>query len=608
MPGSGGGWLVPGPVSRPTGPALRDGIDVTARGGEPLGPGAKRQGLKGDCPVSDSPAGPARKGPDYLLIGILAGILLGALFGGAFPQTAVHVKFMGDLFIHALMLMVVPLVVASMVVGISNLGDIRTLGAIGARTIGIFLFSTALAVLLGLALVYLIQPGQGLSSGEGLPQAAYRIEGDRLFLEGGARFSRTDYDQRYLLTLADQPVCAMLKGRDGSSASSVQVEYWRQWRWLKPWQASAVLGVSEDELWDQVQAGHVESRELAGRTEIRVLVSQDEEGQKVVPSAQGTGVNLELPVAQRLEGKQRTILDVLVEVLVGLVPTNLFKAMAEAEVLPLILFSLVLGGVLSTMGESGRPVLAVFQGLNDAIMQMVHLLMYTAPLGVFGLIAARLGEAGGWMGFLPELTRLAAYTVTVLAGLGIHSLVTLPVLLILLTRRSPLPFLTGMMPALTTAFSTASSSATLPLTMECLKGKLGVSARTTSFVAPLGATVNMNGTALFQAVAAVFIAQMHEIPLEPVSLFLIFLTATLAAVGAAGIPEAGLVTLVIVLKAAGLPITGITMILVIDWFLDRCRTAVNIWGDAVAAAVVDRFEKAAGPPEDPSEAKAETAG
>jgi len=551
--------------------------------------------------VSDSTPAPTRKGPDPLLIGILAGIVLGALFGGAFPQTAVHVKFMGDLFIHALMLMVVPLVVASMVVGISNLGDIRTLGAIGARTIGVFLFSTALAVLLGLALVYLVQPGKGLSSGENLPQASYRIEGDRFFLEGEARFSRADYDQRYLLTLADQPMCAMLKGREGSSTDSVQVEYWREWRWLKPWQAAAVLGVSEDELWDRVQAGHLEARELADRTEIRVLVSQDEEGRKVVPASGGTGVSLELPVAKRLEGKQRTILDVLIEVLVGLVPTNLFKAMAEAEVLPLILFSLVLGGVLSTMGESGRPVLAVFQGLNDAIMKMVHLLMYTAPLGVFGLIAARLGEAGGWMGFLPELTRLAAYTATVLVGLGIHSLVTLPLLLVFLSRRSPLPFLAGMMPALTTAFSTASSSATLPLTMECLKGKLGLSARTTSFVAPLGATVNMNGTALFQAVAAVFIAQMHEIPLEPVSLLLIFLTATLAAVGAAGIPEAGLVTLVIVLKAAGLPVTGITMILVIDWFLDRCRTAVNIWGDAVAAAVVDRFET----PEEPTESHPE---
>jgi len=213
-----------------------------------------------------------------------------------------------------------------------------------------------------------------------------------------------------------------------------------------------------------------------------------------------------------------------------------------------------------------------------------------APVGIFALIAARMGASGGWAGFWPELVRLAWYASTVILGLIIHGLITLPLILLLFARRNVLRYVRNMLTALSTAFSTASSSATLPLTVECVEKKNGISNRVASFVLPLGATINMDGTALYEAVAAVFIAQVYGIALGPVEQVIVFLTATLASIGAAGIPEAGLVTMVMVLRAVDLPIEGISLLLVIDWFLDRCRTTVNVWGDAVGAAVVAQYE------------------
>ena len=169
-------------------------------------------------------------------------------------------------------------------------------------------------------------------------------------------------------------------------------------------------------------------------------------------------------------------------------------------------------------------------------------------------------------------------------------MIILPLILRFFGQQNVRRYTINTAPALTTAFSTASSAATIPLTMECVTSGSGVSKRTASFVLPLGATINMDGTALYEAVAAIFIAQIYGIDLTSVQMVVIFLTATLAAIGAAGIPEAGLVTMVIVLQAVNLPIEGISLILVIDWFLDRCRTTVNVWGDAVGAAVVDTLE------------------
>lgn len=286
----------------------------------------------------------------------------------------------------------------------------------------------------------------------------------------------------------------------------------------------------------------------------------------------------------------QVVVRALIDILITMVPPNLVKAMSETQVLPLILFSLVFGGILSTLGDKGKPVLVFFEGMNEVIMKMVHLIMLFAPLGVFGLVAMQLGKAGGWSGFMPEFTKLAKYASTVIIGLLIHGFIILPLILAVVGRRNPLRYGLNVVQALTTAFSTASSSATLPVTMEAVEENNKISNRVSSFVLPLGSTINMDGTALYEAVAAMFIAQVYGISLGLGPQIVIVITATLAAIGAAGIPEAGLVTMVIVLESVGLPLEGIGMILAIDWFLDRCRTTVNVWGDTVGAAVIERME------------------
>lgn len=295
-------------------------------------------------------------------------------------------------------------------------------------------------------------------------------------------------------------------------------------------------------------------------------------------------------VSDRMEDKPTTLVELFKTILTSLVPKNLFAAMAETQILPLIVFALIFGGVLTTIGEKGLLVIRLFEGINDAMMAIVHLLMWVAPVGIGALIAGRLGEAGGFAGFLPQLSSLGTYVGTVLLALAIHGLLILPLALRILGKQSVPSYAKAMTTPLMTAFSTSSSSATLPLTMESLIEEAGVSRRVVSFVVPLGATINMNGTALYEAVAAMFIAQTYGIELGLGETILVLITATLSAIGAAGIPEAGLVTMVIVLKAVDLPIEGISLILVVDWFLDRCRTTVNVWGDAVGAAVIDRWE------------------
>ena len=312
-----------------------------------------------------------------------------------------------------------------------------------------------------------------------------------------------------------------------------------------------------------------------------------------VPLEQSTMVSAETEtteLSEKMEDRPTTLGDLFKSILTSLVPKNLFAAMAETQILPLIVFSLVFGGVLTTIGEKGTLVIRLFEGINEAMMAIVHLLMWIAPLGIGALVAGRLGEAGGFSGFWPQLVSLGAYVGTVLLALAIHALLTLPLALHFLAKRSVPALAKAMSTPLITAFSTSSSSATLPLSMDSLIEKANVSKRTVSFVIPLGATINMNGTALYEAVAAMFIAQSYGIEMGLGETIIVLLTATLSAIGAAGIPEAGLVTMVIVLKAVDLPIEGISLILVVDWFLDRCRTAINVWGDAVGAAVIDRFE------------------
>lgn len=393
---------------------------------------------------------------NWILVGIVAGIVLAFVSVELFGARMLAVAWMGDLFLRALKMIIVPLIMASMIVGITGLGDVRRLGKVGGLTVLYYSVTTGLAVGLGILMVNLMRPGVGIDLG-----AAVRPD---------------------------------------------------------------------------------------------VVAGKEDLG--------------------------------FADIVLSFVSDNVFKAMAEMDILPVIVFSLVLGAVLTTIGRAGEPVIAFFFGLNEAIMKIVHLIMLFAPLGVFGLVASRFAAAGD-LGTL--IGGLGRYMATVIAGLGIHGLIVLPLILWIFGRRNPYRYLVNMGTPLLTAFSTASSSATLPLTLEATEEKNKVSRQAAYFVLPLGATINMDGTALYESVAAIFIAQALGIELSATQQVMIFLTATLAAIGAAGIPQAGLVTMVIVLRAVGLPLEGIGLILAVDWLLDRFRTTVNVWGDSVGAGVIDRL-------------------
>lgn len=405
--------------------------------------------------------GMSHRAATILLAFIVAGVVLGIASGWYFGPAMIQVEWIGKLFLDALKMLIVPLVVAALISGIAALGDIRHLGRIGGMTLGYFMVTTAIAVVIGLIMANLIQPGVGLNH---VP--------------------------------ADGDVSRLIEGRDD-------------------------IGVTD--------------------------------------------------------------------ILLTLVTPNLIAAAAGMQLVPLIVFSIVFGAALTTLGDAGRPVIAFFSGVNDAMMKLVVWLMYLAPVGIFALVASRLGKAGGGDALLAQLAAVGWHVVTVLGGLFVHLLVLTAILVFVAGRG--LSYLLNLMRALLTAFGTASSSATIPLTMECVREN-NVDERVVRFTIPLGATLNMNGTALYEAAAAMFIAQAYGIDLGLQQQILVFLTATLAAIAAAGIPEAGLVTMVIVLNAVGLPLEGIGLLLAVDWLLDRFRTAINVWGDAVGAAVVDRWLRA----------------
>jgi proton glutamate symport protein len=296
----------------------------------------------------------------------------------------------------------------------------------------------------------------------------------------------------------------------------------------------------------------------------------------------GTGVNIaaEAP-ADLSEREAPTIISILTDIL----PENLFDAMAKDKVLSIIFFSLVLGIAISSIKEKGKPLAILFEAFNAVMMKITDWIMRLAPVGIFALMAYTIGTMG-----LSVLRPLLLYMVTVILGLLIHAIIILPILLIIFAKFSPVKLFKDVFSAIATAFSTASSAATLPITMDCLQENTGVSNKITSFVLPLGATINMDGTALYEAVAAMFIAQVYGIEMGLWQQMVIMLTATLASIGAAAIPGAGLITMVIVLKAVNLPVEGIAMILAVDRLLDMLRTAVNVWGDTCGAVVVANLE------------------
>jgi Na+/H+-dicarboxylate symporter len=387
-----------------------------------------------------------------ILIGAIAGIISGCLFGTAM----VSVIWIGDLFLDALKMMIVPLIIAAVITGVTSLGDIRKLGKVGGVTLFYYAATTSIAVLIGLIVVNLIQPGVGVG------------------------------------------------------------------------QASAEL-----------------TEQLASKAD--------------------TG---------------------FVDIIRSLISPNIVHSAANMQLLPLIVFCLLFAAALTTIGDKNKTIIKFFDGLNDVMMKLVIWVMYFAPIGIFALIAGKIGSAGGAQAIQQELIAVSSYFFTVILGLSIHFIV-LFIILITFSRHGRTYFF-SLLRALITAFGTSSSSATLPLTMECAV-EAGVDKRSVKFVLPIGATINMDGTALYESVAVMFIAQAYGISMGIGEQTIIFVTATLAAIGAAGIPQAGLVTMLIVLQAVNLPAEGIGLILAVDWFLDRFRTTVNVWGDSVGAAVIESY-------------------
>lgn len=276
----------------------------------------------------------------------------------------------------------------------------------------------------------------------------------------------------------------------------------------------------------------------------------------------------------------------VVEVFLRMVPTNVVAAAASGQMLGLIFFSLLYGFFMTRIAESYAEVqLDFWQGVFEVMLKITDLIMRFAPLGVFALVA-KVVAGTGFDAFVP----LAAFFFSVVVALAIHFLVTLPLLLYLVGGINPTRHFKAMGSALLTAFSTASSSATLPVTMECVEKNAGVSNRTTSFVLPLGATINMDGTALYEGVAAMFIAQAYGLELSFASQFTIVLIALLTSIGVAGIPAASLVAISIILTAMGLPVEGIGLILAVDRILDMMRTATNVWSDSAGAVIIGRLQ------------------
>jgi len=292
-------------------------------------------------------------------------------------------------------------------------------------------------------------------------------------------------------------------------------------------------------------------------------------------------------ITAKVEGRGAT--DV-VEVFIRMIPPNIVAAAADGQMLGLIFFSLLFGFFISRIGEPyAESQYNFWQGMYEVMLKITLLIMKFAPLGVFGLVAAVVADTGASQ-FGSLMATLGLFFISVVLALAIHAFVIMPLVLRYVAGVNPLRHYRAMAPALLTAFSTASSSATLPLTIECVEKNAGVSNRTSSFVLPLGSTVNMDGTALYECVAAMFIAQAYGLDLTFTQQFVIVLLALLTSIGVAGVPAASLVAISIILGYIGLPAEGIALIFVVDRILDMCRTAVNVFSDSCGAVVIGKLE------------------
>lgn len=390
-----------------------------------------------------------------LLIGALFGVVIHYWIPSSYIKDTVIVEgvlyVVGQGFIRLMQMLVVPLVFCSLICGSMAIGDTKTLGKVGVKTIGFYLVTTALAVCVALGSALLINPGRGLDM-------------------------------------------------------------------------------------DAVQKGTVSS------------------------TTEATS---------------------LVDTLLNIIPKNPVQSMANGDMLSIIVFALFVGIMLAKLGTRGSVVANFFSQFNDVMMEMTMAIMKVAPIGVFCLIARTFATVG-FSAFAPMLKYMGNVTL----ALAIQCLVVYQILLFVFTRLNPFKFIKKFLPVMGFAFSTATSNATIPMSIDTLSKKMGVSKQISSFTIPLGATINMDGTSIMQGVAVVFIAQAYGIPLTMGNLATVVVTATLASIGTAGVPSVGLVTLAMVLNSVGLPTEGIALIMGIDRILDMIRTAVNITGDAVCTTIV----------------------
>lgn len=303
------------------------------------------------------------------------------------------------------------------------------------------------------------------------------------------------------------------------------------------------------------------------------------------------GVGAELGFSKMVDGLS-SAKDSFGDTLINIIPTNIFEALTNGTILPIIFFAILLGYFITRIDEKPKGILTnFFNAIFDVVMKITMVIIKFTPLGILGIVAKVVAEqASDTEALIAVGGRLGLYMITVILALGVHFWITLPLILKFIGHANPVAHFKAMRTPLLTAFSTSSSSATLPLTMEAVEHNSGVSNKVTSFVLPLGATVNMDGTALYECVAAMFIAQAYGVEMGIFQQIIVVVTALLASIGAAGIPMAGLVMISVILSAVGLPLEGIGLILAVDRILDMLRTTTNVWSDSCGAVVVAKSE------------------
>ena len=305
-----------------------------------------------------------------------------------------------------------------------------------------------------------------------------------------------------------------------------------------------------------------------------------------VASLINPGVGMNIEAAATADAVTTTSVD-FKKTLLDMIPKNIFASLANGDMLPIIVFALFVGIMLAKLGNKASTVANFFSQFNDVMMEMTMAIMKVAPIGVFCLIAKTFAQTG-FEAFLP----MVKYMGSVILALAIQCFVVYQILLFAFTRLNPFKFVKKFFPVMAFAFSTSTSNATIPMSIDTLHKKMGVSKQISSFTIPLGATINMDGTSIMQGVAVIFIAQAYGIPLTPAGILTVIATATIASIGTAGVPSVGLITLSMVLTSVGLPTEGIALIMGIDRILDMLRTAVNITGDAVCTTIVSFQQKA----------------